>query len=141
MAYTPPRIISVNIGMPGQPTIGGVPHDREKLQQVVRLLGPEKVAEIAGAFVVRLESSFLSSPGAARREAHDLINIAGLLGLEDFAALCRDLQVEPPLAAKSGEQLMSEARAVKMYALAVCREKILPDLQAMIASSPAAKPC
>ena len=102
--------------------------DHEKLDEIVHALGTERVGKLTEKFATQLDSSFLSISDTAKREAHDLINIAGVLGLERLVDVCREIDDAPAPAGRKYTVLIGKARRLKTKVLKLCHEKILPGL-------------
>jgi hypothetical protein len=71
----------------------------------------------------------MSTPDATKREAHDLINAAGILGLEQFAELCQEINAASAPAGRKFDILIGAARRMKTRVLRLCRETIIPGLE------------
>ena len=104
--------------------------DRNKLQEMTVVLGAERARMLALAFADQLEHSFLSNQTVSQREAHDLINAAGVMGLEQLVDLCRQIQDDRSAASGRDETLMRHVRKLKNQVLAICRKEIIPSLTA-----------
>jgi len=66
--------------------------NQQTLELLIEQIGAERSEAIIAAFGERLGAAFKSTIDEARREAHDLINTAGTLGLEKLVEACRDMQ-------------------------------------------------
>lgn len=102
--------------------------DHEKLEEIVHVLGTDKVGKLTEKFATQLDSSFLSTSDTTQREAHDLINIAGVLGLDRLVDVWRAIDNAPAPAGRKYQVLIGKARRLKTEVLKLCHEKILPDL-------------
>jgi CheY-like chemotaxis protein len=103
--------------------------DRSKLEEIVGVLGHDRVSQLTAKFAVQLKDSFMSTPDATKREAHDLINAAGILGLEQFAELCQEINAAPAPVGRKYDILIGAARRMKTRVLRLCRETIIPGLE------------
>jgi CheY-like chemotaxis protein len=103
--------------------------DRSKLDEIVGVLGHDRVSQLTAKFAVQLRDSFMSTPDATKREAHDLINAAGILGLEQFAELCQEINAASAPAGRKFDILIGAARRMKTRVLRLCRETIIPGLE------------
>jgi HPt (histidine-containing phosphotransfer) domain-containing protein len=95
--------------------------------EFVANFGSAWVEENAGKFASALEACFKSTPEAARREAHQILNFAGLIGFERLVELCRD--VEYALAGEPVYQLrkFNQIRRAQASALQTLRDIVIPE--------------
>jgi CheY-like chemotaxis protein len=63
--------------------------DRLKFDEFVVVAGDEKARRVVDKFLNHLGDAFKSTWDESRREAHSLINTAGVLGLDTFVECCR----------------------------------------------------
>lgn len=99
-----------------------------KFNELIEAIGTQRVERTIYKFVANLEGSFKATPDVARREAHDLINSAGLLGFDSLVELCR--QVSRTHETDDGRlaELFGELREAQARALQICSELLLPKL-------------
>ena len=84
-------------GLGNHPVPSGSPHfNRDKLDDLIGHLGPGKVEQTLLALEKELCRCFKSDLAQSRREAHDLINTAGALGLETLLECARALNEADP---------------------------------------------
>jgi CheY-like chemotaxis protein len=104
--------------------------NRLKLEEFVGVLSAEKVERIAAKFVEQLACAFKSTPQEAQREAHDLINVAGILGFDELVELCREIQQTAPHDRGRLRALLEEIGFAQEAALRTFSEDLLPELRA-----------
>jgi PAS domain S-box-containing protein len=101
--------------------------NQAKLEELINALGLVKVESTLLKFAEQLRGSFNGSLADARREAHDLINSAGLLGFETLLELVRTLKDTPG----DGEEalgLLAQCRHTRDAVLELVTAKVLPGL-------------
>jgi PAS domain S-box-containing protein len=101
--------------------------NQAKLEELINALGPVKVESTLLKFAEQLRGSFNGSLPEARREAHDLINSAGLLGFETLLELVRTLKDTPG----DGEEalgLLAQCRLARDAVLELVTAQVLPGL-------------
>lgn len=104
--------------------------NRLKLEEFVGVLSAEKVERIAAKFVEQLACAFKSTPQEAQREAHDLINVAGILGFDELVELCREIQQTPRHDEGRLRALLVEIGIAQVAALRTFSDDLLPELRA-----------
>jgi CheY-like chemotaxis protein len=115
-------------GSCGQPAPPGSPHfNRNKLEDLIGHFGVSKVEQTLVTFEKELCRCFKSDLASARREAHDLINAAGVLGFETLLEGSRALN---DTSAGDGEALktLAQCRQARDAVLELIGATILPQL-------------
>ncbi|MDR3460929.1 MAG: ATP-binding protein [Beijerinckiaceae bacterium] len=106
------------------------PHfDGTKYDEFVRMLGVARVERTATKFLDQLTKAFKSTPDETRREAHDLINCAGLLGFHSLVEACQAICVTTAHDAARQRDVLEEARRVQSLARQTLATQILPKLR------------
>ncbi len=108
----------------------GSPHfNRAKLEELTGSFGIVKVEQTVVAFEKELRRSFKSGLASSRREAHDLINAAGVLGFETLLERVRALS---DLSAGDDEAftMLARCRETQDAVLEVIAASIFPQLVA-----------
>lgn len=114
------------------PSSPGSPHfNRKKLEDLTDSFGIVKVEQTVVAFEKELRRCFKSDLAGARREAHELINAAGVLGFETLLARVRALS-DPHVEDDDAFGMLVQCRETRDAVLEVIAARILPQL---IASS------
>ncbi|MGP8123880.1 MAG: ATP-binding protein [Xanthobacteraceae bacterium] len=99
-----------------------------KFNELIDNLGVQRVERTIYKFVAYLESCFKSTPEVAKREAHDLINSAGVLGFDSLVELCQQVgQVDDADDARLSE-MFADLRQSQIKALGICSDLLLPKL-------------
>jgi CheY-like chemotaxis protein len=115
-------------GSSERPVPTGSPHfNRNKLEDLIGHFGVVKVEHTLEAFEKELRRSFKSDLASSRREAHDLINAAGVLGFETLLERARalnDINVEDDEAVKT----LAQCRETRDVVLELIAATILPQL-------------
>jgi len=107
--------------------------DGEKLNEFILAVGSEKAARIADMFLVRLNGAFKSTLANAVQEAHDLINVASILGLVGFAEVClRVGEIAQSHGPKRGRVGMEELQIAQSAA----RQAFMTELQPKLRGEP-----
>ena len=106
------------------------PHfDGTKYDEFVRMLGVARVERTASKFLDQLTNAFKSTPDETRREAHDLINCAGLLGFHSLVEACQAIgqaTLDDPM---RHQVVLEEARRVQSLVRQTLATQILPKLR------------
>jgi CheY-like chemotaxis protein len=101
--------------------------NQARLEELINALGPVKVERTLRKFAEQLRGSFKGSTDDARREAHDLINSAGVLGFETLLEMVRELKD----ATGNGDDvigLLTECRRAQEAVLGLIASESLPGL-------------
>jgi PAS domain S-box-containing protein len=107
------------------------PHfDRPKCEEFVRALGAERAGRTAAKFLDQITEAFKSTPENTHREAHDLINCAGLLGFHSLVEACRAVGQASLEDADHQTAALEEARTAQALARETLITRILPRLRA-----------
>ncbi len=115
----------------GEPVASNSPHfNRSKFNELLDLIDSDGVEHTIARFVEVLSACFKSTPEAARLEAHDILNIAGVLGFDSFVVLCRDLEQAPPDDAERLRASLEQIRGVQAIVLRTLSDELLPELRA-----------
>ena len=104
--------------------------DSDKFDEFVLLVGAKKAERIVEMFLGSLGGAFQSTPLELQREAHALINTAGVLGLERLVEACRsaeELPSQDPDSARATTSALLSAQAVARQTLTT---RLLPKLRA-----------
>jgi PAS domain S-box-containing protein len=107
------------------------PFERAKFDELVDVLGAPKVEGVTIRFMKQLAGCFKSTPEAAKQEAHDLLNSAGVLGLDALVERCRCFVATPPGDKDRMAALLGEMRQAQTGALRIIESTILPELRAL----------
>jgi len=120
-----PRIESGSAGMaPNSSNFEGATFD-----DFVLVVGAEKARQIAVKFMESLSGAFKSTFMEAQREAHDLINAAGVLGLEGLVTACRRVaELAPSQESERSRVVMKELHRAQSIARQVVTKRLLPKL-------------
>jgi len=119
-------------GSRNQPVPPGSPHfNRIKLEDLIGHLGIAKVEHTVLAFEKELGGCFKSDLAKSRREAHDLINTAGVLGFETLLERARALNDS---STRDDEvcRALAQCREEREGVLEVIAATILPLLSASV---------
>jgi HPt (histidine-containing phosphotransfer) domain-containing protein len=103
--------------------------DRTRFDELVQVLGAAKAETMAHRFVDQFSSSFKSTPDISRREAHALINGAGVLGFGGLVDLCREIELAPKSAERELGARLTEMRLARKSVLTMLEKELLPDLR------------
>lgn len=96
----------------------------------VRDLGADKAERIADKFLKSLTGAFKSTFSESQREAHSLINIAGMLGLSGLVEACRLIaEFAPSQESDSCGKALRELREAQLTAQQMLTKQLLPDLR------------
>jgi CheY-like chemotaxis protein len=101
--------------------------NRIKFNEFVANFGSAWVEENAAKFSSMLDSCFNSTPDIARREAHQILNFAGLLGFEGLVELCREVENAPEDEPANQMRKFDQVRRAKATALQTLRDVIIPE--------------
>jgi PAS domain S-box-containing protein len=101
--------------------------NRIKFNEFVANFGSAWVEENAAKFSSMLDACFNSTPDLARREAHQILNFAGLLGFERLVELCREVENAPEDEPANQIQKLDQIRRAKATALQTLRVIIIPE--------------
>jgi len=104
--------------------------NRGKFDEFVGHFGSAWVEQNARKFLITLDDSFNATPELARREAHQLLNFAGLLGFDKLVQLCRAVEHAPEDDPIQVALRVNKARAARTAASHMLRDVVLPKLQA-----------
>jgi len=99
-----------------------------KFNELIDTLGVQRVERTIYKFVAYLESCFNSTPDVAKREAHDLINGAGVLGFDSMVELCREIGQVDDADDNRLTEIFAELRQSQTKALGICSDLLLPKL-------------
>jgi HPt (histidine-containing phosphotransfer) domain-containing protein len=112
-------------------TTEAAPVDGGEIAELISALGAGGVAKIAKAFLRDLTAAFPPecTLDEAKREAHALVNCAGVLGLARFVAACRTLEYLPADDFGVGPAALAQIRAERSLAREYVAGKLLPDLE------------
>ncbi len=99
-----------------------------KFNELIDTLGAPRVERAIYKFVAGLEGSFKSTPEVAKREAHDLVNGAGVLGFDSLVELCRRIALIDDADDGRLSELFAELRQSQAKAMRICSELLLPKL-------------
>jgi PAS domain S-box-containing protein len=107
------------------------PHlDSMKLDEFVLVVGAEKAERIAERFLASMADAFNSTLAEAQREAHALINAAGVLGLDAFVDACRRVaEFAPPHDPDRARLAIEELRRAQSVARQTLLTQLLPRLR------------
>jgi PAS domain S-box-containing protein len=104
--------------------------DADKFDEFLLLVGDKKAERIVEKFLVSLCDAFQSTPLESQREAHALINAAGVIGLERLVEACRsaeELASQDPDDARATTSELLSAQAMARQTLTT---RLLPKLRA-----------
>ena len=106
----------------------GSPHfNRDKLEDLIGHFGIAKVEHTVMAFEKELRRCFKSDLASARREGHDLINAAGVLGFETLLEQARALN-DTNVADDEAWKMLAQCRETRDAVLKLIATTILPQL-------------
>jgi CheY-like chemotaxis protein len=115
-------------GSSDQPVPRGSPHfNRDKLEDLIGHFGIVKVENTLLAFEKELRRCFKSDLASSRREGHDLINAAGVLGFETLLEHARALN-DTNVADDEASQMLAQCRETRDAVLELIATTILPQL-------------
>lgn len=115
-------------GSSEQPVPRGSPHfNRDKLEDLIGHFGIAKVEHTVMAFEKELRRCFKSDLASARREGHDLINAAGVLGFETLLEQARALN-DTDMADDEASKMLERCRETRDAVLKIIATTILPQL-------------
>ena len=99
-----------------------------RFNELIDALGVSRVERTIYKFVAQFEGCFKSTPEVAKREAHDLVNGAGVLGFDSLVGLCREIGlVEDSDDARLAE-MFADLRQAQVKTLQICNDLLLPKL-------------
>jgi PAS domain S-box-containing protein len=117
-------------GSSDQPVPRGSPHfNRDKLEDLIGHFGIVKVENTLMAFEKELRRCFKSDLASSRREGHDLINAAGVLGFETLLEHARALN-DTNVADDEASKMLAQCRETRDAVLKIIAATILPQLMA-----------
>jgi len=102
----------------------------DKLQELIGALGNHSAAKIVNIFLRDLNAAFAKDGDldGAKRDAHALINCAGIVGLTRFVDACRAIEGLPPADAGSDREALARIRAERALAHEIVVNQVLPKL-------------
>ncbi len=106
-------------------TLNSPNFDRVQFDEFLVVVGREKAERIANKFLVHLDGAFKSTWEHSMREAHALINTAGVLGLGSFVEACR--RAKDFALATDSERGRAEIEALQL-AVSTARQTFLIQL-------------
>jgi PAS domain S-box-containing protein len=111
-----------------QPLPRGSPHfNRDKLEDLIGHFGIVKVEHTLMAFEKELRRCFKSDLASSRREGHDLINAAGVLGFETLLEQARALN-DTSVTDEQASIMLAQCRETRVAVLKIIAATILPQL-------------
>ena len=111
-----------------QPLPRGSPHfNRDKLEDLIGHFGIVKVEHTLMAFEKELRRCFKSDLASSRREGHDLINAAGVLGFETLLEQARALN-DTSVTDEQASIMLAQCRETRDAVLKIIAATILPQL-------------
>jgi PAS domain S-box-containing protein len=107
--------------------------DKPKFEELVDVVGAEKAKRIATKFLGDLTEAFKfkCTLAEAQREAHAIINSAGVLGLQNLVTACRAIALASPDDADHGLVAVEEVRREQSAARQTLLGHLLPKLHEM----------
>ena len=106
--------------------------DGATFREFVAAVGAEKARQIACRFWDRLSEVFQSNFAEAQREAHGLINVAGVLGFAGLVVTCRRvMEIAQTPDAERGRESMQELQGARCIALENFTKRLLPKLRSV----------
>jgi len=106
------------------------PHFHEAtLEEFVLFVGEEKAKQLIEGYLEALSRAFKSNFSNSQKEAHDLLNVAGALGLGFLVKACRQVADFAPSQESDGSVLMQELLRAKSTACDLVINRLLPKLQ------------
>jgi HPt (histidine-containing phosphotransfer) domain-containing protein len=107
--------------------------DKPNLTELVDVVGAEKAKRIATKFLGDLTEAFKfkCTLADAQRQAHALINCAGVLGLQNLVAACRAVELVSAEDADQGVAAVEEVRREQSVARQAVLSDLLPRLSEM----------
>jgi PAS domain S-box-containing protein len=109
--------------------LGSLQFNRNKLEDLIGHFGIGKVEHTLVTFEKELRRYFKSDLASSRREAHDLINAAGVLGFETLLDCARALN-NPSAGDDEAFRTLAQCREIRDAVLEVIAATILPQLVA-----------
>jgi hypothetical protein len=103
--------------------------DAAKYEEFIQVLGMGRAERTATKFLERLAGAFKSTPEETRREAHDLINCAGLPGFHLLVEACAAIERSANEDLSRQGVLLEEARRAQAMARQTLVSQILPKLR------------
>jgi CheY-like chemotaxis protein len=105
--------------------------DTDKFDEFLLLMGDKNAERIVEKFLMSLCDAFQSTPLESQREAHALINAAGVLGLERLVEACRSAEELLPSQDPDGARAVtSELLRAQAMARQMLTTQLLPKLRA-----------
>nr|WP_276592295.1 MULTISPECIES: Hpt domain-containing protein [unclassified Methylobacterium] len=101
--------------------------NRQALDELSAVIGPEKLGRIVDRFRLSLATAFAEGDRSAAdygREAHTLVSMSGMLGCDPLSQACRAVEEN----AAAGHDLTEPLAAVRML-----RDRTIPALQDLAA--------
>jgi CheY-like chemotaxis protein len=105
-------------------------YNAAKLSELIENIGSEKLERTLSSFERQLHDCFRADLAAARREAHDLINGAGVFGFESLLAHVRALE-ETRAEDDEALRLLAQCSEARDAALEVIATTIMPELESL----------
>ena len=104
--------------------------DQTMFEAFVRVLGADKAERIADRFLKSLTGAFKSTLSESQREAHGLINTAGMLGLSGLVRACRAIaELAPSPEPECGGKALQELQQAQLIARQTLTKQLLPKLR------------
>jgi CheY-like chemotaxis protein len=104
--------------------------DSTKFDEFVLVIGAEKAERIAERFLISFADAFNSTLAEVQREAHALINTAGVLGLDAFVDACRRVaEITPSHDPERARLAIEELRRAQSVARQTLLTQLLPRLR------------
>jgi CheY-like chemotaxis protein len=116
---------------PPEPAPGAFPDGHGAIDEFVAVVGIERARKIANDFSRQLNGAFGPdcALAEARRQAHDLINCAGFLGLGAFVDACQAIECQPAADADSESSALGRIRVERDLAREILSGQLLPRLR------------
>ena len=107
--------------------------DETKFDEFVGVIGADRAMRIGSSFLKDLIAAFRTdcTLEQAQRDAHALINCAGMLGLDRFVAACRSVEYLRPGDRELQRRALEEVRDARNLARETLADQLLPSLRSM----------
>lgn len=102
--------------------------NQTRFNEAVWALGIPRVQSIVERFLIQLDNSFDSDAKASAREAHDLINPAGILGFDSLVALCQAIPETGTYPSASQSMALSALKSEVKTAVAA---QLMPQMRSL----------